>query len=505
MNWRILLAACTLGLVLFAPLTEERSGPRVGSKKFTESVILGELVSLLSAHAGAPAVHIREMGGTRLLYEALAAGEIDVYPEYTGTLLQEILRAENLPDEAAIAPALAKRGLRMSAHLGFNNGYAIGMLESTAAELGIDSISDLARHPELALGFSNEFLDRGDGWPALRDAYGLPQQGVSGMDHDVAYRQLQSGGIAAMEVYTTDADILAFGLRILEDDRSHFRRYDAVLLYGEDLEQREPALAAAIERLSGQLPESEMMAMNKRARMEHIPERQVAADYLEEHLGVQATIQADTRTTRVLRHTREHLSLVRISFLLALLIGLPLGVIAAKWRRLGELILGVVGIIQTIPALALLVLLIRPTAALGLPSVGAGSAAAIAALCLYSLLPIVRNTCEGLRGVPRELVESAAALGLPPRTRLWRVELPMASRTILAGLETAAVLNIGFATLGALIGAGGLGQPILTGIRLDDYGLILEGALPAAALALIAQALFTLADRLFISQGLREF
>lgn len=503
MSWRSLLAVLALALVMLVPLAERKEGPRVGSKKFTESVILGELISLLSADASTPAVHIREMGGTRLLYEALAAGEIDVYAEYTGTLLQEILRSENLPDEAAIAPSLARRGLRMSAHLGFNNGYAIGMQESVAEELQIRSLSDLARHPQLAFGFSNEFLDRGDGWPALRDAYGLPQQAVTGMDHDVAYRQLQSGGIAAMEVYTTDADIQAFGLRILIDDRDHFRRYDAVLLYRDDLQQREPGLVTAIERLEGQLSEDNMMAMNARARLEHIPERQVAADFLQAHLGVSTTLQADSRSTRILKHTGEHLALVRISFLLAMLIGLPLGVLAAKWRRLGEIILGLVGIIQTIPALALLVLLIRPAAALGLPSVGAGSAAAIAALCLYSLLPIVRNTCEGLRGVPRELTESAQALGLAPRTRLWRVELPMASRTILAGLETALVLNIGFATLGALIGAGGLGQPILTGIRLDDYGLILEGALPAAALALLAQGLFTLAARIFLPKGLR--
>lgn len=503
MSWRGLLAVLALTLVMLVPLAEREEGPRVGSKKFTESVILGELVSLLSADAGTPVVHIRELGGTRLLYEALAAGEIDVYAEYTGTLLQEILRAEDLPDEAAIAASLARRGLRMSAHLGFNNGYAIGMRESVAEELQIRNLSDLARHPQLVFGFSNEFLDRGDGWPALRDAYGLPQQAVSGMDHDVAYRQLQSGGIAAMEVYTTDADILAFDLRILIDDRDHFRRYDAVLLYREDLSQREPDLAAAIKRLEGQIPEAEMMAMNARARLEHIPERQVAADFLQARFDVSSTLQTASRSSRIRRHTTEHLALVRISFLLAMLIGLPLGVLAAKWRRLGELILGLVGIIQTIPALALLVLLIRPAAALGLPSVGAGSAAAIAALCLYSLLPIVRNTCEGLRGVPRELSESAAALGLPPRTRLWRVELPMASRTILAGLETALVLNIGFATLGALIGAGGLGQPILTGIRLDDYGLILEGALPAAALALLAQGLFTLAARIFLPKGLR--
>ena len=194
---------------------------------------------------------------------------------------------------------------------------------------------------------------------------------------------------------------------------------------------------------------------------------------------------------------------MRLSFLAAVLFGLPLGIFAAKAPRGGAVILAAVGIIQTVPALALLVMLMGPVAALGLPSVGAGSAAAIAALFLYSLLPIVRNTCEGLRGIPANLDESARALGLSARVRLLRIELPLASRMILAGLKTALVLNIGFATLGALIGAGGYGQPILTGIRLDDYGLILEGALPAAALALIAQAIFGLLDRVLIPKGLR--
>ena len=171
----------------------------------------------------------------------------------------------------------------------------------------------------------------------------------------------------------------------------------------------------------------------------------------------------------------------------AILIAIPLGVLAYLRPRLGEVVLAVTCIVQTIPALALLVFLI--------PWLGIGAKPAIAALFLYSLLPIVRNTHAGLRNLPADVRESAIALGLPTAARLRLVELPLAAPSILAGIKTAAVINVGTATLGALIGAGGYGEPILTGIRLDDMGLILEGAVPAAILALLVQGAFELAER----------
>ncbi|MEM1450022.1 MAG: glycine betaine ABC transporter substrate-binding protein [Planctomycetota bacterium] len=503
MSARLWIVGAAALVFAFVPLTSEREGPRVGSKKFTESVVLGDVLAGLALDADVDALHARELGGTRILFEALLSGEIDVYPEYTGTIAQEILAGRDVSDLDAMRAALAEQGVVMSKPLGFNNGYAVGMREARAEELGITTISGLASRPDLAFGFSSEFMDRADGWPALRDAYGLPQRRVAGMDHDVAYRQLQSGAIDAMDVYTTDADVLAFDLRLLRDDREHFPLYEAVLLYRDDLARRAPGMVTSMLRLEGAIDEARMMQMNASARIDRVPERQVAAAFLASDLGVKIEVREETRADRLRRHTLEHLQLVRLSFLLAVLFGVPLGVLAAKRPLFGQVALGVVGIIQTVPALALLVVLIEPVAALGLTGVGSGSAAAIVALFLYSLLPIVRNTCEGLGGIPDDLRESAEALGLPPLARLIRVELPLASRTILAGLKTAAVLNVGFATLGALIGAGGYGQPILTGIRLDDYGLILEGAVPAALLAVVCQGLFEVLDRLLVPAGLR--
>ncbi len=151
--------------------------------------------------------------------------------------------------------------------------------------------------------------------------------------------------------------------------------------------------------------------------------------------------------------------------------------------------------VQTIPSLALLIFMI--------PLFGIRERPAIAALFLYSRLPIVRNTYAGLHDIPLHIRESAVALGLPRLARLRLVELPMASRAILAGIKTSAVINVGTATLGGYIGAGGYGQPIFTGLRLDDMGLILQGAIPAAVLALAAQGLFEIAERFWVPKGLR--
>lgn len=468
---------------------------RVGSKKFTESVILGEAAAQLARSTGARVTHRRELGGTTVLWEALRRGELDVYPEYTGTLRQELLSGRHLPDDAALREALAESGLRMSEPLGFNNTYALGMKEAEAARLGIRRISDLRAHPSLRFGFSNEFMDRADGWPALRDSYRLPQRDVRGLDHDLAYRGMESGSLQLTDLYSTDAEIQAYGLRVLEDDLHHFPAYDAVLLYRDDLEARAPEALAAMLRLEGRVSEEDMVKLNARARLERVSEGRVASDFLATALGVTSEVRGDGLAARVWKRTREHLFLVGVSLLAAMALAVPLGVLAARRPRLGRGVLGLTGVIQTVPSLALLVVMI--------PLLGIGSRPAIAALFLYSLLPIVRNTAAGLAGIPPEVRESAEALGLPARARLWRIELPMAAPSILAGIQTAAVINVGTATLGALVGAGGYGQPILTGIRLDDVRLILEGAVPAAALALLASGLFDAVERVVVPRGLR--
>lgn len=458
----------------------------VGSKKFTEGVILGELLTRLARSAGAEARHRRELGGTRILWRALRTGEIDAYVEYTGTLHEEIFAQRDLDDRAALEAALAEAGLAMSAPLGFNNTYALGMRREEAARLGIESISDMPEHPDLSLGLSDEFLDRADGWPGLRQRYGLPQS-PTGLDHDLGYRALASGQIDVTDVYTTDAEIAYHDLRVLVDDRGYFPAYEAVIVYRRDLAAHAPAALEAMRRLTGRLDEAQMAALNERVKIDGESEAAVAADFLRRELNTESAVETVSLTERLAARTREHLVLVAVSLAGAIVLGLPVGVAAALRRRPGEAILGAVGVLQTIPSLAMFVFMI--------PLLGIGAPPTIAALFLYSLLPIVRNTHAGLVNIPSELQESARALGLPRAARLRLIELPLALPSVLAGIKTSAVINAGTATLGALVGAGGYGQPILTGIRLDDHGLILSGAVPSALLALFIQGLFELIER----------
>jgi osmoprotectant transport system permease protein len=460
---------------------------QIGSKAFTESVIVAEMAAQLSRSAGVETVHRRELGGSRILWDALLGREIDAYPEYTGTIAQELL-----PGQGDLRDRVAAKGVVMSQSLGFSDSYAVGMQRRAADKLGIRTLEDLARHPELRLGFSNEFMDRKDGWPALRAAYRLPQRNVRGLEHDVAVRALAGGAIDATDLYTTDAEIAAYDLVVLEDVRHFFPDYEAVLLWRKDL----PAdAAAALRRLEGRISARDMIEMNARVKIRREPDAVVAADFLARTLGVRGAAQVEGRARRIGARTLEHLQLVGISLALAVVVAIPLGIAAARNPRGGQVLLGFVGLLQTIPSLAILVFMI--------PLLGIGARPAIAALFLYSLLPIVRNTAAGLSGIPPEIRTSAEALGLPRLARLRLIELPIASPNILAGIQTAAVIDVGTATLGALIGAGGYGQPILTGIRLADLGLILEGAVPAALLALLAQAMFELLGRAFIPRGLR--
>ena len=499
---RILMFMATAALAMLSPSAgfaqevPEEIEVRFGSKIFTESVILGEMAAHLARSAGAQALHRQDLGGTQVLWSALLRGDIDAYPEYTGTISQEILAGSGVSGEEAIRQAMAERGIRMSQILGFNNTYVIGMKEEVAEQLGIRTISDLRRHPDLRLGFTDEFMARGDGWPTVQARYNLPQQDVRGLNHDLAYRGLDEGSLHAMDLYSTDADIEYYNLRMLEDDLGVFPTYHAVLLYRADLPERAPDVVAALLKLEGLISEAEMVVMNSRTKLGEVEESIVAADFLvEKRIIEDPQVEVESTVARLLRNTRGHLFLVSISLLAAILIAVPLGILAARRPQLGQVILGTAGVIQTIPSLALLVFMI--------PLLGIGEPPAIMAVFLYSLLPIVRNTYTGLHDVPVGIRESAAALGLPPGATLRLVYLPMASRSILAGIKISAVINVGTATLGALVGAGGYGQPILTGIRLDDAGLILQGAIPAALLALAVQGLFEVAERILVPKGLR--
>ena len=501
MKWWVVIGVLLLAAALI-PSGGRFKGVHIGSKKSTEPVILGEMMQRLAESTGAGAIHHAELGGTRVLYDSLVGGELDAYLEYSGTIDQEILAGEEV-GEGGVEARLLADGVRMSRPLGFNNSYALALKREKAEQLGLEKISDLARYPELRMGFSNEFMDRDDGWPSLRREYGLAHPNVVGLDHDLAYRQIDTDVIDVIDAYTTDAKLRVMDLALLEDDREFFPRYDAVILYRADLEDRYPKVVEAIRRLEGRFTDERMIQLNAGVEIENQSEARVAADFILSQLDVSSEVADLTPASRIAQHTWEHLDLVRRSLIPAIFCAIPLGIFAAKRPAIGQVVLGAVGIVQTIPALALLVLLMAPIAKLGYASIGVGSTTAVVALFLYSLLPIVRNTAAGVAGIAPVYHEISLALGISPWYRLLRIELPLALPSILAGVKTAAVLNVGFATLGALIGAGGYGQPIITGIRRNDPDLIMMGAIPAAAMAIVFQIGFELAERRLLPLGVR--
>ncbi len=458
----------------------------VGSKNFTESVLLGELTTQLLIAQGIAAEHRRALGGSRILWNALARGDIDIYPEYSGTLRFELLadRSDSNGTDKPLQILLAAAGVAALPPFGFANNYALGMVEQRAQALGITDTSHLLERGNLKVGVSNEFLHRADGWPGLKAAYQLPHA-ATGLDHDLAYRGLVAGSLDVIDLYTTDAEIDYYDLRVLVDDRGYFPDYQAMLLHRAEWGERRPEVLAVLTQLSGQIEATDISRLNRLHKIDRQSVEQVASDFLETRLKQSpgANKGSSSLASALLTTTYQQLFLVGVSMLAALLLALPLGVLAAKKPVMGRFILGLAGAIQTVPSLALLVFMI--------PLLGIGTLPAIVALFFYSLLPILRNTEAGLSGISRELQEAAVALGLSASARLWQIELPLASRTILAGIKTAAVINIGTATLGALIGAGGYGQPILAGIRLDNTGLILQGAIPAVLMAFAVQGLLS--------------
>lgn len=470
----------------------------MGSKSFTESAILGHMLEFLAESTGVDA-ELKSFPGSSVAFAALRSGDIVAYPEYTGTLKRELLSELSLETDAELRAALAEIGIAMTEPIGFNNTYAMGVTRENAEALGLRTIGDIADHADLRLAFSTEFMNRGDGWPGLKAHYNLPNS-ARGIEHSLAYRALAADQIDVTDLYSTDAQIAAMDLAVLDDDRGYFPRYDAVVIYRADLADEHPEVVAAFERLEGAIDAERMRGLNERAEMgvdggQREQPAAVAADAASELFGVETSAAVSTLADRVLLRTRQHVVLVAISMAIAIGVAIPLGVIAARSRAFAGPVLGATGILQTIPAIALLVLLIGP--------LGIGAPTAIVALILYSLLPIVRNTHAGLTGIAGDLTESADAIGLSPLDRLRRVELPLALPTIIAGIKTAAVINVGTATLGGFISAGGYGQPIFTGITQNNFEKILEGAIPAACMAIVAQLVFDGLERLVVPRGLR--
>jgi len=493
-------------MVCAAALAAAAAELHVGSKRFTESYILGEIIKQTALAAGeAPATHSQGLGNTAIVLNALTTAAIDVYPEYTGTIAKEILKLDAVPPLPELNAKLGTMGLAAGVPLGFNNTYAIALRGDDARAKGIAKLSDLKPHPELRLGLSQEFIGRADGWPGLKRAYELPFETPRGIDHGLAYEAIAQKQIDAIDIYSTDAKIDKYGLTVLADDRNYFPRYDAVLLYRADLPQRLPKTWAALQKLEGTIDDAAMRRMNAAAELDGKDFAAVAAEFLAKRPGAAPsakTVATGDFWSKLLgpdfaHLTFTHLALVFVSLIVSIVIGIPLGILAAKRPATEALILGATGVIQTIPSLALLAVLIPLTGRIG-------AAPALIALSAYALLPIVRNTHTGLAQISRGMKQAAESLGMTAGTIMTKIELPLAAPTILAGIKTSAVINVGTATIAAFIGAGGYGERIVTGLALNDHAMLLAGAIPAAALALLIEGAFRIGERWIIPAGLRR-
>jgi osmoprotectant transport system permease protein len=278
-----------------------------------------------------------------------------------------------------------------------------------------------------------------------------------------------------------DAEIAEYNLTTLVDDKKVFPAYDAVFLYRKELETEAPLFISTLKLLENKISDNEMIQMNLEVKVQKKSESEVAQKFLSQ-LNILSKNTTRSFWQQIYKDTLSHLFLVCISLSFAILVAVPLGVLARFYPKFSEVIIGLCSVIQTIPSLALLVFMI--------PFLGIGKLPAMVALFLYALLPILRNTYMGLIQIPSSLLDSAIGLGLPTSYRLFKIELPLALRSILAGIKTSAVITVGTATLGAIIGAGGYGETILMGVRRDDTFLILRGAIPAAVMAMCVQYFF---------------
>ncbi len=534
------MIALALAIALASPPAlgaQDDFGPVVvASKPFAESYVLAEVFAqALEAH-GIAVDRRFGFGMTELLMQALVGDRIDIYPEYTGTGLAAILGETAAGGSVAGASAAGgsaavfrrvsnefatRWGVQWLPPLGFENTYAIAMRREAADSLGVHTLSTLAAiAPDLAGGFSPDFIGRADGLDGLAATYGIAFRETRSLLQAVKYQALREGEVDVIDAYSTDGAIARHGFATIADDRGFFPPYDAAPLVSRALYRNRPEAVLALTRLAGRIDVETMRRANERVEIEGRPVAEVARTLLSE-IGLGAETNAprdgteDERTRNapapllvelarhvwsgrdeLARQVARHLLLVLASLGAAILVAVPAGVALERRRTLAGAALRVTAILQTIPSMALLAFMI--------PVFGIGIAPAVVALFLYSLLPILRNTFTGIVEAAPEAVAAGRALGMTEVQLLARIRLPLAAPVIMAGIRTAAVINVGTATLAAFIGAGGLGDPIVAGLSLSDPVMILSGAVPAAALALLVDATLARAESAVAPKGVAE-
>ncbi|HIF07400.1 MAG TPA: ABC transporter permease subunit [Gemmatimonadetes bacterium] len=489
----------------------------VASKPFGESFLLAEMFAQLLESRGMSVERRFGLGATEIAFQALRTGAIDVYPEYTGTGLVAVLDQDPGGSADDVFRTVSREFReRWGAHwlpaLGFENSYAIAVRRESAEAEGLRTLSDLARVADGYIGgFSPDFIGRPDGLPGLRTAYGLQLQAQRSLLQAVKYEALDRAEVDVVDGYSTDGLINQYDFAVLEDDLDFFPPYQASPLVGRRLWDTRHEAVRALSELAGMLSEETMRTLNRRVEVDDEELETVARDALAD-IGLVAgpalrvirgaeassgslTAYLVARRVEILDLTIRHVLLVIVSLVSATLVAIPLGLLLERARRGAEGIIRAIGLLQTIPSIALLAFMI--------PLLGIGVIPALVALFLYSLFPILRNTYTGICDADPAAVDSARSLGMTEGQILQYIRFPLAIPVIMAGVRTAAVITVGTATLAAFIGAGGLGDPIVAGLALSDSRMILTGAIPAAVLAFLVDGALGILQRVVTPAGLK--
>lgn len=504
----------TISLILSSSTSFGKS-ITIGSKAFSESFILSEMLAIiLEENYDIEVKRKMGLGGTMVAFDALKNGEIDVYPDYTGTGYVMILGHQNRVGPNEVLNIVKKEykekfKILWSKPLGFNNTYALAVRYNDKIFDNIGSLSQL-KSVKKAFKYAapHEFMERKDGHVEFAKYYqlSLPSNNVFSMEAGLMYSALKEESIDIGVVYSTDGRIKANNLKVLEDDKDFFPPYYAAFNFTEEAKSRVPELILAIEELEGNISEKEMITLNFQSDKLKIPPKVIAHNFLVKKEILQANEikvaknlnffqYAYSRRSYLIKLIAEHIGISLSATLIASLFGLPLGIYLTRNKSASRFVFPIINSVQTIPSIALLGALI--------PLMGIGIWPALVALFLYALLPIVRNTYTGIMGVNSHLVEAAKGIGLTSYQVLKNVELPLAMPVILSGVRTALVIVIGTTTLAALIGAGGLGGPIFRGVSTVNTNLLLLGAIPSALLAIVADSLLTKVEKKIVSKGIR--
>ena len=486
----------------------------IGSKIFTENILLSEILSiLLEENYGFKVIRQFNLGGTKLVFDSLRNAEIDIYPEYTGTGYTMLLKLSGETNPRKTYKIVKKQFLKKfqlvwSLPLGFENTYALTVRKSDPRFKKINSIEGLKGQTHLfKIGMDHEFMERKDGFQNFVKKYSLEfeKNYLKTMDQGLMYSALKNKKVDMVMAYSTDGRIKSFNLKALKDNRKFFPSYEVAYLTRSAILQQFPQLKKAFKELEGNITEKEIISLNNQVDQLKYETYQVARNFLIKKNLLIDDLQ-DLKNDSVIDYYiskreyffkifYEHILLICVSLFLALLVAIPIGILANYNSKVEKLVFITVNTLQTIPSLALLAIFI--------PFLGIGFLPAIVTLFIYSLLPIIRNTFEGIKNIDRSFIEAGAGVGLNTIQILRFIQIPLALPVILAGVRTSAVIVVGTATLAAFIGAGGLGDPIFRGIATLNSKLIFLGAVPACLLAIILDRTLTLLEKVMVSKGLK--